>query len=158
MCICLWPEFDCPEVTLCGWQDIKIQLLLLLLLIAGCSVKACRLTENTSTKGGRHDDDVVVWWARSSPDLSRSLPGVCASLLTFDTDTIFTIRARASSAFWIISCTCKRCKIQIPPIVNNNIAIIIIHNFSIALFPDERVQRAYLHDVHVIYKYDFFFF
>ena len=32
MCICLWPEFDCPEVTLCGWQDIKIQLLLLLLL------------------------------------------------------------------------------------------------------------------------------
>ena len=30
MWICLWPEFDCPEVTLCGWQDIKIQLLLLL--------------------------------------------------------------------------------------------------------------------------------
>ena len=29
MCICLWPEFDYPEVTLCGWQDIKIQLLLL---------------------------------------------------------------------------------------------------------------------------------
>ena len=29
MCICLWPELDCPEVTLCGWQDIKIQLLLL---------------------------------------------------------------------------------------------------------------------------------
>ena len=27
MCICLWPEYDCPEVTLCGWQDIKIQLL-----------------------------------------------------------------------------------------------------------------------------------
>ena len=27
MCICLWPEFDCPEVTQCGWQDIKIQLL-----------------------------------------------------------------------------------------------------------------------------------
>ena len=27
MCICLWPEIDCPEVTLCGWQDIKIQLL-----------------------------------------------------------------------------------------------------------------------------------
>ena len=27
-----WPqsEFDCPEVSLCGWQDIKIQLLLLL--------------------------------------------------------------------------------------------------------------------------------
>ena len=33
MCICLWPEFDCPEVTLCGWQDIKIQLPLLLLLL-----------------------------------------------------------------------------------------------------------------------------
>ena len=29
MCICLWPEFDCPEVTLCGWQDNKTQLLLL---------------------------------------------------------------------------------------------------------------------------------
>ena len=29
---CLWPEFHCPEVTLCGWQDIKIQLLLLLLV------------------------------------------------------------------------------------------------------------------------------
>ena len=29
MCICFWPEFDCPEVTLCGWQDIKIQLQLL---------------------------------------------------------------------------------------------------------------------------------
>ena len=26
MYICLWPEFDCPEVTLCSWQDIKIQL------------------------------------------------------------------------------------------------------------------------------------
>ena len=33
MCICLWPEFDCSEVTLYGWQDIKIQLLLLLLLL-----------------------------------------------------------------------------------------------------------------------------
>ena len=32
MCICLWLEFDCPEVTLCGSQDIKIWLLLLLLL------------------------------------------------------------------------------------------------------------------------------
>ena len=32
-CICLWPEFDGLEVTLCGWQDIKIQLLLLLLLL-----------------------------------------------------------------------------------------------------------------------------
>ena len=31
-CICLWPEFDCPEVTLRGWQDIQIQLLLLVLL------------------------------------------------------------------------------------------------------------------------------
>ena len=27
MCICLWPEFDCPEVTQCSWQDITIQLL-----------------------------------------------------------------------------------------------------------------------------------
>ena len=26
MCMCLWPEFDCPEVTLCGCQDVKIQL------------------------------------------------------------------------------------------------------------------------------------
>ena len=24
MRIRLWPEFDCPEVTLCGWRDIKI--------------------------------------------------------------------------------------------------------------------------------------
>ena len=30
MCVCLWPEFDCLEVTLCGWRDVKIQLLLLL--------------------------------------------------------------------------------------------------------------------------------
>ena len=30
MCICLWHEFDCLGVILCGWQDIKIQLLLLL--------------------------------------------------------------------------------------------------------------------------------
>ena len=29
MFICLWPEFDCPEVTLCGWHDIEIQLLVL---------------------------------------------------------------------------------------------------------------------------------
>ena len=27
MYICLWPDFDCPEMTLCGWYDIKIQLL-----------------------------------------------------------------------------------------------------------------------------------
>ena len=33
LCICLWPELDCPEVSLCGWRDIKIQLLLLLLLL-----------------------------------------------------------------------------------------------------------------------------
>ena len=31
MCTCIWPEFDCLEETLCGWQDFKIQLLLLLL-------------------------------------------------------------------------------------------------------------------------------
>ena len=23
MYICLWPEFDCPDVSLCGWQEIK---------------------------------------------------------------------------------------------------------------------------------------
>ena len=27
MCICLWPEFDCPDVTLCGRQDIKINII-----------------------------------------------------------------------------------------------------------------------------------
>ena len=27
VCICFWLEFNCPEVTLSGWQDIKIQLL-----------------------------------------------------------------------------------------------------------------------------------
>ena len=27
MCICLWQEFDLPDVTLCGRQDVKIQLL-----------------------------------------------------------------------------------------------------------------------------------
>ena len=26
--VCLWPEFDCPEVILCGWHDIKIQILI----------------------------------------------------------------------------------------------------------------------------------
>ena len=30
MCICLWPEFDCPEVTLYGWQDVKFQLLIMI--------------------------------------------------------------------------------------------------------------------------------
>ena len=40
----LWSEFDCPEVTLCGWQDIKIQLLLLLLREAHC-------TQRLSTTG-----------------------------------------------------------------------------------------------------------
>ena len=25
--VCLWHEFDCPEVTLCSWHNIKIQLL-----------------------------------------------------------------------------------------------------------------------------------
>ena len=38
MCIWLWPEFDCPEVTLCGWQDITVQLLLLLDILAGVSL------------------------------------------------------------------------------------------------------------------------
>ena len=40
ICICLWPEFDCPEVTLCGWQDIKIQLLTVLTRRADVSWKA----------------------------------------------------------------------------------------------------------------------
>ena len=47
MWICLWPEFDCPEVTLCGWQDIKIQLLLLLLL---------KLIENNLSTLNYHSD------------------------------------------------------------------------------------------------------
>ena len=32
MWVCLWPEFHCPEVTLCGWQDVKIQLLTILVV------------------------------------------------------------------------------------------------------------------------------
>ena len=36
--ICLWPEFDCPEVTLCCSQDVKIQLLLLLLYWMPCEL------------------------------------------------------------------------------------------------------------------------
>ena len=27
VCLCLWLEFGCPEVTQCGWQDVEIQLL-----------------------------------------------------------------------------------------------------------------------------------
>ena len=42
MRVCLWPEFDCPEVTLCGWQDIKIQLLLLHKVYA-CLAVTCHL-------------------------------------------------------------------------------------------------------------------
>ena len=41
MCICLRPEFDCPEVTLCGWQDIKIQLLTYLLYMKRASFHSC---------------------------------------------------------------------------------------------------------------------
>ena len=33
MRICLCPEFECPEVTLCGWQNIKIQLLQSLIVL-----------------------------------------------------------------------------------------------------------------------------
>ena len=47
MCICLWPESDCSGVTLCGWQDIKIQLLLLLLL---------KLIENNLSTLNYHSD------------------------------------------------------------------------------------------------------
>ena len=28
-CICLWPKFDCSEVTLFGWLDIKIKNIIL---------------------------------------------------------------------------------------------------------------------------------
>ena len=61
MCICLWPEFDCPEVTLCGWQDIKIQLLLLSMkdVLPGCLfalvVIKCFMT------------GVNVWWVYLAP-------------------------------------------------------------------------------------------
>ena len=47
----MWEEFrnvyvlmtwvDCPEVTLCGWKDIKIQLLLLLLLLLLHATQCC---------------------------------------------------------------------------------------------------------------------
>ena len=40
MCICLCPEFDSPEVTLRGWQNIKIQLLLLLLICYRASAQS----------------------------------------------------------------------------------------------------------------------
>ena len=43
MCIFLWRVFDCPEVTLCSWQDIKIQSLLLLLLPPGWTPKMTKL-------------------------------------------------------------------------------------------------------------------
>ena len=68
MCICLWPDFDCPEVTLCGWQDIKIQLLLLLLLLLPfprlwCNLateKSCRC--NNEINRNQFEVPVVKWW------------------------------------------------------------------------------------------------
>ena len=49
MCICLRPEFDRPEVTLCGWQDIKIHLLLLLPYV-------CRVTTAKV-----YNESVEIW-------------------------------------------------------------------------------------------------
>ena len=44
MCICLWPESDRLEVTKCGWQDVKIQLLtkvIITLCMFHCHVVIC---------------------------------------------------------------------------------------------------------------------
>ena len=48
MCICLW-QFHCPEVTLCGWQDVKIQLLTDLRTDNWCDKEWCV-------------DRWLVWW------------------------------------------------------------------------------------------------
>ena len=54
MCIWLWPELDCPEVTLCGWQDIKIQLPLLLssMRVRGCNAEGKDLICMQASAGG----------------------------------------------------------------------------------------------------------
>ena len=92
MCICLWPEFDCPEVTLCGWQDIKIQLLLLLhslliyqqgrastrLVWGACSYCSSRWWCSTSL--GSHQlwrgQLLCFWWCRPTcaPIVIRIIP------------------------------------------------------------------------------------
>ena len=39
MCICFWPEFVCPEVTLHGWQDIKFHTTTTSAIPITCSVR-----------------------------------------------------------------------------------------------------------------------
>ena len=66
MCICLWPDFDCPEVTLCGWQDIKIQLLLLSIwyLVLFSSSSNLNLKHSTSVGLKRKRKKLTVCYCR----------------------------------------------------------------------------------------------
>ena len=77
MCICLWPEFDCPVVTLCGWQDIKIQLLLLLLPFS--DLKPLSATYVYGVWQKEWDETGLVWnkFHEILPELSDKLLSFC---------------------------------------------------------------------------------
>ena len=77
MCICLVSsyEFDCPEVTLCGWQDIKIQLVLLppLRFHISDDVGAAAAKATTTTKKRKEETEIplrfelrLLAWVRSA--------------------------------------------------------------------------------------------
>ena len=112
MCICLWPEFDHPEVTLGGWQDIKIQLLLLLLnllswnlawlyIIMGWSVRGENLGcchEGQSQSGGLYQQDIA-----GSATISELMILLQANLAWWPVSTInpeLVILLQANLAWW----------------------------------------------------------
>ena len=58
MCIYLCPEFDCLKMTLCGWQDIKIQLLLLILV---CKLLVYRQNSTPEEEGPKLNVDWTMY-------------------------------------------------------------------------------------------------
>ena len=58
MSICLWPEFDCPEVTLRGRPDVKIPLLLWHGLL--CPKKKAEASMWVVTKAMEHGLEVIT--------------------------------------------------------------------------------------------------
>ena len=121
VCICLWQEFDCPEVTLCCWQDVTILVdtsVIRMILLVGYHPEILLHYSKVTCVVFQRVLSVARWRQSCNPRFYqswKSWPLVPATSSNWEWATA------TSSSHTSAGCTCHTCRLNLPHLSRLNL-------------------------------------
>ena len=122
VCICLWQEFDCPEVTLCCWQDVTILVdtsVIRMILLVGYHPEILLHYSKVICVVFQRVLSVARWRQSCNPRFYqswKSWPLVPATSSNWEWATA------TSSSHTSAGCTCHTCRLNLPHLSRLNLS------------------------------------